>query len=318
MVDEQIDYFSSIKNYERDIYTAGDPTEGNTVLFIGGIHGNEPAGIVALQDVADAIEKYNIPLYGKFRAVTGNTVALKEQKRMVDVDLNRVWTRENIDRLHYNQLDMDLVEHSEMRDLYGIIQQEIQATDNQLFILDLHTTSAPSVSFCVTNVKSECMDFVSEYPFPSISGLTGFLDGTLLSYINDIGHVGLAYEAGMHRTENSLEKHRSFVWYSLIKTGLIKESDLPFDVEYHYHNLGRDWSNELPQAFKIISRYKIGEDENFHMEPGYDNFQRIRAGEVLANNEDGEILSPYDGHIFMPLYQEEGEDGFFIVRPLDR
>ena len=317
MVEEQIDYFSQIQNYDRELYTKGETSNGNTVVFIGGIHGNEPAGVVALQDVFQVIDKYQIPLYGKIRAISGNIEALKAQTRQIDIDLNRVWTRENIDKLHYNRLDQSVVEYKAMSDIYGIIQEEIHATDNQLFILDLHTTSAPSVSFSVTNIKSECMEFVRQYPFPSISGLTGFLDGTLLSYINDIGHVGLAYEAGMHRTENSLEKHRSFVWYSLVKTGIVKEEDLPFALDYHEHNLGRDWSSELPHSFKIISRYKISDNEGFKMEEGYDNFQRIRAGEILASNKEGEILSPYDGHIFMPLYQEEGEDGFFIVKPVD-
>lgn len=53
------------------------------------------------------------------------------------------------------------------------------------------------------------------------------------------------------------------------------------------------------------------------MQEGYDNFQRIKAGELLAFNDKGPIVSPYDGHVFMPLYQEEGEDGFFIVRPME-
>ncbi|MEO1085677.1 MAG: aspartoacylase, partial [Acidobacteriota bacterium] len=30
----------------------------------------------------------------------------------------------------------------------------------------------------------------------------------------------------------------------------------------------------------------------------------------------GDILSPHDGLILMPLYQQQGEDGFFLVRPV--
>jgi predicted deacylase len=315
MVEEKVDYFSKIKNFERELFTIGDPKDGSTVLFIGGIHGNEPVGLIALQDVYFAIQKYNIPIKGRIKAIQGNLPALKSQTRSIDVDLNRVWTRENIDKLKYKQLDTSVSEYREMSEIYRIIQAERAEASDQLIILDLHTTSAPSVSFCVTNEKPECLDFVRDYPFPGITGLTGYLEGTLLSYINEIGHIGLAYEAGMHQTDGSLEKHRSFIWASLVKVGLVNEKDLPFDLEYHNHNLGRDWSPSLPQTFKIVSRYHISEGEEFQMENGFRNFQRISEGELLAKNSKGQIKSPCNGHIFMPLYQEEGEDGFFIVEP---
>jgi len=46
-------------------------------------------------------------------------------------------------------------------------------------------------------------------------------------------------------------------------------------------------------------------------------FERIYEGEILAKNQDGEIISKHDGNIFMPLYQKEGRDGFFIIEPVD-
>ncbi|MFT6866663.1 MAG: succinylglutamate desuccinylase [Cyclobacteriaceae bacterium] len=36
-------------------------------------------------------------------------------------------------------------------------------------------------------------------------------------------------------------------------------------------------------------------------------------GELLAMDAEGDIYSPNSGMIFLPLYQPEGEDGFFIV-----
>ncbi len=54
------------------------------------------------------------------------------------------------------------------------------------------------------------------------------------------------------------------------------------------------------------------------MEPGFTNFQRIFKGQVLAKNNKGDVLSPVDGNIFMPLYQKQGNDGFFIVQPVEK
>jgi hypothetical protein len=56
------------------------------------------------------------------------------------------------------------------------------------------------------------------------------------------------------------------------------------------------------------------EIDGFAMNPGFENFQPVRRGQVLARNNKGEIRAPENGLILMPLYQKLGEDGFFIGR----
>ena len=53
------------------------------------------------------------------------------------------------------------------------------------------------------------------------------------------------------------------------------------------------------------------------MQQGYKNFQPIQKGEVVATNQDGPILTPEGGRIFMPLYQKQGSDGFFVTKQFD-
>jgi succinylglutamate desuccinylase len=50
------------------------------------------------------------------------------------------------------------------------------------------------------------------------------------------------------------------------------------------------------------------------MREGYKNFQAIKAGEVLADDKNGEIVAPEDCLLLMPLYQRQGTDGFFLVK----
>ena len=54
------------------------------------------------------------------------------------------------------------------------------------------------------------------------------------------------------------------------------------------------------------------------MEPGFRNFDPVRRAQILATDRDGEITAPESGLIMMPLYQKQGNDGFFIVRPVAR
>jgi succinylglutamate desuccinylase len=50
------------------------------------------------------------------------------------------------------------------------------------------------------------------------------------------------------------------------------------------------------------------------MHPGFTNFQKVKKGELLAHDNKGEIICPHVGLILMPLYQKQGEDGFFLIR----
>lgn len=46
---------------------------------------------------------------------------------------------------------------------------------------------------------------------------------------------------------------------------------------------------------------------------GYKNFLKIYKGNLLALQNDTEILSEWDARIFMPLYQSQRNDGFFVI-----
>jgi hypothetical protein len=54
------------------------------------------------------------------------------------------------------------------------------------------------------------------------------------------------------------------------------------------------------------------------MRPGYQNFQKVKQGEVVAHDRAGEVTVPEDGFLFLPLYQALGDDGLFIVQPVAR
>ena len=50
------------------------------------------------------------------------------------------------------------------------------------------------------------------------------------------------------------------------------------------------------------------------MELGFENFRRVKKGELLAEQKSGAVLANESGLILMPLYQTLGEDGFFLGR----
>jgi succinylglutamate desuccinylase len=76
----------------------------------------------------------------------------------------------------------------------------------------------------------------------------------------------------------------------------------------------------LPAAVEICLRYHVEEGERFTMLPGFESFQPVRQGELLAlGGKSGvrEIRCPVGSILLMPRYQGQGADGFFLARKVD-
>ena len=88
---------------------------------------------------------------------------------------------------------------------------------------------------------------------------------------------------------------------------------LPNEQMVRYDDLLTYQAQSLPRRVVAKSMHIIAKGAEFRMNPGYYNFKPVHLAEILAHDKDGPIASPQDGMIFMPLYQKEGSDGFFIV-----
>jgi succinylglutamate desuccinylase len=53
------------------------------------------------------------------------------------------------------------------------------------------------------------------------------------------------------------------------------------------------------------------------MEPGFENFQPVRRGQLLARDKNGPITARESGMIVMPRYQPLGDDGFCLGRKVE-
>ena len=78
-------------------------------------------------------------------------------------------------------------------------------------------------------------------------------------------------------------------------------------------------SNHSPlkgQFFEIDYRYQILKGELFSMQPNFMNFDTVDKNQLIANSNHTRVYAPFKGRIFMPLYQQQGDDGFFIIREI--
>jgi len=88
-------------------------------------------------------------------------------------------------------------------------------------------------------------------------------------------------------------------------------------IENQHDQILINYSKGLPKMTELIYVHVIKPKDNFVMRPGFQNFQKIKSGELLAKDKKGDIHAKHEGLVLMPLYQKQGEDGFFIIKELE-
>ena len=146
-------------------------------------------------------------------------------------------------------------------------------------------------------------------------GIEEYLDGPLLTFINEFGHIALGFEGGAHDDPASVASCEAFIWKALVRSGCVQKSNI-IDFE-KYRRVLSNLCCEY-QFFAINYRYALENGENFVMEQGFKNFEPIEKGQLLAKSDGKEIRAGQKGRIFMPLYQDLGEDGFFVLHRISK
>jgi predicted deacylase len=286
--------------------------DGPTLVVIGGLHGNESAGVMALQQIAPLVAQLEPQLTGRVYLLAGNIRALREGVRFVDHDLNRAWTRENLATAGTPQAERT-AEGKELTELDQLLDEILVTAEDEVYVLDLHSTSAGGHPFATVGDTMRNRSFAMKFPVRILLGIEENLDGTLLEYLNNAGAVTLGFEGGPHDAPSTVENHTAMIWLALVGSGVLAQKYVP-DLEVHQLRLAAGVSHD--RIIEVRYREPVNDFDGFVMKPGFDNFDRVRSGDIVAENELGEITSPETGIILMPLYQKLGEDGFFIGRPV--
>ncbi|WP_299519808.1 succinylglutamate desuccinylase/aspartoacylase family protein [Winogradskyella sp.] len=285
---------------------------GATIVFFAGIHGNEFAGVDALNSILSEIHEDEIA--GEIIGVYGNIKALKENKRFIDKDLNRVWTSKHLKDLKDENNPKN--ERLEQKDLFRFIEGLLASTDQPIYFIDLHTTSSKSLPFITINDAMINRKFSSCFDIPVVLGIEEYLEGPLLSYLNTLGYVSLGFESGQHLDPEAIANCEAFVFLALGYTGILKQPKQ--SKVQHYQNLLRSATKDINSTFEVVYKYHIKPDEDFKMLNGFVSFQFVKKGTHLANSNGEAIRSDYSAKLFMPLYQKTGNDGFFIIRHIPK
>lgn len=300
---------------DRVIISWGNSESGPLLCFFAGIHGNEPAGVLALERVQMQLHELDLPFHGKLIGLRGNLHALNQNQRYIDVDLNRLWSKEEIRRIfNLNESERN-TEEKELIELLALIDSIREASYAPQIFVDLHTTSAKGGAFSVVASDSSHRALAECLPVPMIFGLAPALAHTTNRFFEDNSLIGIAFEAGQHDDPVSVDRHEAAVWTLLVSLGCMNAADVP-EWE-HKQALLKAAAGDLSLYQNVAYRHEISDDQEFSMMPGFLNFQDVFEGQPLGFDKHGEIFCPEDGRILMPLYQPQGHDGFFVIQDLD-
>lgn len=290
---------------------------GPLLVVFGAMHGNEPAGVKALEMVFKMLEVEPItnPTFqftGKLIGLIGNLNAYHKQVRFIDKDLNRCWKTEL-----FSNSQNEIAEQEEIREIRDLIDKEIKDyKPTELIVLDLHTTSSFGGIFSIVSDSERSTLIAKAFHAPVISGFMDTLEGTTLHYFNpkqfNIPTTAVTFESGQHDEQLSINRAIAAIVNCLKICDLVEEQH----IENQHDKILIDYSENLPTTVDLIHSYSIQENENFVMRPLYKNFQSVSKGEILADNDDGPIICEYDSLILMPLYQKQGDDGYFLVKEI--
>lgn len=310
-------------NPKRIIGRHQGQVRGPLFICLGAMHGNEKAGVQAIDVVLTLLkeEPVNNPgfvFHGRLLGLIGNTRALQSGRRYINEDLNRALTPERVEAVLSADPNTLESESLEIRDLISIINEEIENyKPDRVVLLDIHSTSASGGIFVIAADDKESIRIGTELHAPVILDFAREIAGTTLGYFTKETYqkniVSVVFECGQHNEPLSVNRAIAAIINCMRTIGCVNAED----VENKYDLLLQEYSNGLPKVARLIERYAIDEDRTFSMVREFKNFESVSAGQIVAFAGDEPIAARHAGLILLPRLQEQGNDGFFIVTPID-
>ncbi len=293
---------------------AADP--GPTLICLGGLHGNEPAGVLAIDRVLEQIYRRPEGLAGRFVGIAGNRRALAADCRFLAHDLNRAWKPSSVERLAALPGPLG-DEDEELVELNASLSRIVDEAPGRIYLLDLHTISGPGPAFAILDDTLQNREVALDFPVPLVLGLEEELGGTLASYMTAQGATVVGFEAGLHDDPGSVDRAAAAIWIALDSCGVFEHESRSEVVAAR--ELLRRQADGLARIVEVRYRHSVDEGESFQMDPGFSSFDPVGAGQEVGTGRNGRVRAPRSGLLLMPLYQEQGNDGFFLaseVRPI--
>ncbi len=309
---------------KRRIGDHASSTPGPTLIVVGGLHANEPAGIEAASRVHARLELRDLSCNaGRLVSLRGNLAALSIEApepwlrdRYIDRDLNRLFHGVEHDTSDASS------EHGERAQLIEELRRLTSQARGTIYLLDLHTVSSDSPAFVALEDSLPARRFAAGLPLPKILGLEEELAGLMIDYAtNELGCVSCIVEAGRHDDARSSDVHEAVILLALVSLGMVPQSVRTTAGEVPYDVVEQAAGGRAGHFYDVRQRVGIGHAE-FAMQSGAIAFMPVVAEKtVLALEGTRPVTASAGGLLFLPNRQASprvGDDAFFVIARVGR
>lgn len=253
---------------------------GATVAVFAGVHGNEKAGVMALEQ---AVKEIKIEA-GTAYFVFANPPAIAANTRMIKKNLNRLFLAGNKGRSWEDRRAQELM----------------KLLDSCDALLDLHGYNSPEdTPFAITDGPG--LEVARIFDVDKIVvGIDPIVPGGTDGYMLKAGKIGICLECGSNsRPEQYVDLAEKSVYQFLKYHGLI-ESKVPS-------------SQKKQQVFKVVSMVKK-QTADFAFDKPYANFDALTPGRVFATDGPTKYIAKKNQSIIFPRPDTKiGQDVFTVI-----
>ena len=269
------------------LYVLEGPEPGPTAMISAIVHGNEISGAVILNDL---LNRNFRPARGTLILAFMNVEAFRRfdsahpsESRLVDEDLNRVWS---LERLDSPGASVELRRAKEVKPF-------VERAD---YLLDLHSTTGDGGPMLLVGMTQKALRFARSLKIDApIIRDWGHLKGRRMRDYEGFGEeartpIALLMESGQHWRENTLQMADDAVRKFLTALGMVQAHDALQDA---------------PDAPVLdVTDVVTVQTEGFHFIADYQGVERIpEQGTVIAYDGVRPIVTPYDDCVLiMPTH----------------
>lgn len=252
-------------------------------IIIVGLHGDEKCGVNAMQKILPCL-KLKIE-DGRVLFVYGNPKAIRVNKRFIEADLNRMFTKDAL----LSESEGTSYEYKRAQ----LLKEWLKWAGALLDIHASFTLNSKPFAICEANAKG----IVEYLPVDLVvSGFDQVVPGGADYYMNSIGKIGICFECGFLGDNRSMKIAEKSIFAFLKARGHIA------------NNLKQRKQTRL----KVYDLYKT-KTNNFILTKPFADFEEVLKGQVIGRDGGQEIKAPKNSFVlFASNRKKVGEEAFLL------
>jgi len=277
--------------------SADDSFSGPYVGVIGALHGNETAGLRALERLRGEAQEFARRMQrGTVVLIHGNPLASEQQRRHSEggTDINRLFKYDYVDSVAPEAWTFEHRRALELRPLVTGLDA----------LLDLHSASRPTKPFAICDGRPAGIDLARRTGCLVTYGWDGpgmLMDHVSIGSLVTQGRPALSVECGQHDDAATVDN----AWTVLTRfLGSLGITDHPA-------------SPELGPVFRLFARV-VKPTHTFQLAQPFNSFDRLAPGELLGRGEGVTISLDEEAYLLLPTPNAvRGEDLVYLAKRED-